>query len=428
MPIAPSARSNELLLASRQLGPGLRQNELSVPAIHCGGCVQRIERVLGGLPEVERARVNLSTKRVAVAWRGETPPPLIETLGDAGFDAHIDDFAAEEKDGELGRLVRALAVAGFASANIMMLSVAVWSGADPASRDTFHWISAAIALPSLAYCGRIFFQSAWRALRRGRTNMDVPISVGVLLAFGLSFYDTVHRGTHVYFDASISLLFFLLIGRTLDHLMRERARTAVKGLARLAARGATVLRPDGSQQYLPLAAIRPGMTILLAPGDRVPVDAQILRGRSELDVSLTTGESLPQPVAVGDRLQAGTLNLTGALTIEAIAAAQESFLAEMTRMMEAPRPASAYRIADRAARLYAPVVHLTALLTLRLADGDGRRPSRRNRGHRRLSSLSLRVGLAVPMVQVVAAQRLFQRGIMVKDAADSSASPRSTMR
>ena len=208
--------------------------------------------MVGGLPGVERARVNLSTKRVTVAWRGEMPPPFVAALNEAGYDAHLHDAAAEAKDGTLGELVRALAVAGFAAGNIMMLSVAVWAGADAQSRDLFHWLSAAIALPCLAYSGRVFFRSAWQALRHGRTNMDVPISIGVLLAFGMSLYETIDHGPHAYFDAATSLLFFLLIGRTLDHVMRERARTAVRGLARLAPRGASVRQPDGSQRYLPV--------------------------------------------------------------------------------------------------------------------------------------------------------------------------------
>jgi P-type Cu2+ transporter len=418
MPIERSVTSDELLLASREVAPGLRQIELSVPAMHCGACIARVERVLGGLPAVERARANLSTRRVTVAWRGDVPP-LLATLNDAGFDAHLHDAAAEVKDGTLSTLVRALAVAGFAAGNIMMLSVAVWSGADAESRDLFHWLSAAIALPCLVYSGRVFFRSAWQALSRGRTNMDVPISIGVLLAFGMSLYETIHHGPHAYFDAATSLLFFLLIGRTLDHVMRERARTAVEGLARLAPRGASVLQVDGSRRYLPVEEIRPGMAVLLAAGDRVPVDGRIVEGRSEIDGSLVSGESVPRPVAAGDRLQAGTLNLSGPLTIEATAAAQDSFLAEMTRMMEAAEAGrTAYRrIADRAARLYAPVIHVTAFATFvgwMILTGDA---------HRAITvaiavliiTCPCALGLAVPMVQVVAARRLFERGIMVKD-------------
>ena len=416
---APSIHANEVLLASRALGNGLHQNSLAVPAIHCGACVARVERVLGSLAGVERARVNLSTRRVTIAWSGEVPPPLIETLAEVGYEAHLGDFSHEEKDPALRDLVRSLAVTGFASGNIMMLSVGIWSGADAATRDLFHLLSAVIALPAVAYSGRVFFRSAWQALRHGRTNMDVPISVGVLLAVALSLYETIDHGPHAYFDASVSLLFFLLVGRTLDHVMRERARTAVKGLARLAARGATVLQPDGAQRYVAVGDIRPGMILMLAAGDRVPVDGVVAQGRSELDVSLVSGESLPRPVEEGDSVQAGTLNVGRPLTVRATAAASDSFLAEMTRMMEAAESGrSRYRrIADRAARLYAPAVHLTALLTgigWMVATGDL---------HRAVTvaiavlivTCPCALGLAVPMVQVVAAQRLFQRGVMVKD-------------
>ena len=414
------AVDDEVLLASRYIGEGLRQTELAIPDIHCGGCVQRIEKALGALPGVIQARVNLSTKRATIRWRAHNaPPPFISTLRGMGFEAHLHDAGADEKDGALAELFRALAVSGFAASNIMLLSVSIWSGAEPATRDLFHWISALIAIPALAYSGRVFFRSAWRSLRHGQTNMDVPISIGVLLAAALSLYETIHHGPHAYFDAATSLLFFLLIGRTLDHVMRERARTAVKGLARLAARGALILQPDGRHAYLPVADIHAGMTILLAAGERVPVDARVVKGQSELDCSLVSGESLPQPASEGSILQAGTLNLTGPLTIVATAAAKDSFLAEMVRMMEvAESGRSAYRrIADRASRLYAPVVHLTALLTFigwMIAIGDV---------HRALTiaiavliiTCPCALGLAVPMVHVVAARRLFENGIMVKD-------------
>ena len=352
-------------------------------------------------------------------WRGDTPPPLIEALANLGYLAHLHDSGADEKDAVLSEMLRALAVAGFAAMNIMLLSVSVWSGADLGTRDLFHWISAAIALPALAYSGRIFFRSAWRALRHGQTNMDVPISIGVALAFGVSLYETIHHGPHAYFDASVMLLFFLLIGRTLDHMMRERARSAVSGLARLAARGATVLRADGKRGYVPVDTIEPGMTVWLAAGDRVPVDARVQAGTSDVDCSLVSGESEPRPAGPGTALQAGTLNLTGPLTITATAAAQDSFLAETVRLMEmAESGRSGYRrVADRAARLYAPIVHLAALLSFigwMLATGDM---------HRAITvavavliiTCPCALGLAVPMVQVAAARRLFDNGIMIKD-------------
>ncbi|RVC79479.1 cadmium-translocating P-type ATPase, partial [Mesorhizobium sp. M2A.F.Ca.ET.046.02.1.1] len=316
-------------------------------------------------------------------------------------------------------LIRAVAVAGFAAGNIMLLSVSVWSGAEGATRDLFHWVSALIAIPALAFAGGIFFRSAWNALRHGRMNMDVPIAVGVSLAYAMSLYETINHGDHAYFDASVSLLFFLLIGRTLDHVMRERARTAVKGLSQLAAHGAMVLRSDGARDYLPVGEIEPGMRLLIAAGERIPVDGKIIQGTSDLDCSLASGESTPKNVAPGEAVQAGVLNLTGPLTIEATAAAKDSFLAEMVRLMEAAEGGRAHyrRIADRVSALYAPVVHLTAFATFlgwMAVTGDW---------HRAITiaiavliiTCPCALGLAVPIVQVVAARRLFENGIMVKD-------------
>ncbi|CCV11751.1 cation-translocating P-type ATPase [Mesorhizobium sp. STM 4661] len=411
--------SQEIRLASRSLGDDLRQTDLSVPTVHCAACIQAIETALGKLDQVEGARVNLSTKRVAVRWRGNEVPPFVAVLGRLGYEAHLFDLEVGDKDKTLSALIRAVAVSGFAAGNIMLLSVSVWSGAEGATRDLFHWVSALIAIPALTFAGGIFFRSAWNALRHGRMNMDVPIAVGVSLAYAMSLYETINNGDHAYFDASVSLLFFLLIGRTLDHVMRERARTAVKGLSQLAARGAMVLRGDGSRDYLPVGEIQPGMQLLIAAGERIPVDGRIIRGASDLDCSLASGESTPKNVAPGEAVQAGVLNLTGPLTIEATAAAKDSFLAEMVRLMEAAEGGQAHyrRIADRVSALYAPVVHLTALATFlgwMAATGDW---------HRAITiaiavliiTCPCALGLAVPIVQVVAARRLFENGIMVKD-------------
>lgn len=410
---------DELRLSSHDLGGGLRQTDLSVPGIHCAACIRAVEGCLKALNGVEVARVNLSTKRVSIKWRGSGAPPFIEALRQIGYAAHLFDDQKDGDDKTLSRLVRALAVAGFGAMNIMLLSVSIWSGADAATRQSFHWVSAFIALPVLAYSGQVFFSSAWAALKARRTNMDVPISIGVSLAFGLSFYDTLTGGEHAYFDASVTLLFFLLIGRTLDHMMREKARVAVRGLMRLAPRGATVVLEDGSQEYRLLREIEPGMHLRIKPGDRIALDSKVLEGRSDVDASIATGESMALSVARNSDLKAGMVNLTGALTAEVTARAEDSFLAEMLRLMEVAEGGAARyrRIADRAAAAYSPLVHSAALVTFlgwMLASGDWH-----NAVSVAISVLIITcpcaLGLAVPMVQVVAARRLFDHGILAKD-------------
>ncbi|MCG5485105.1 MAG: cadmium-translocating P-type ATPase [Sinorhizobium meliloti] len=417
--------SEELWLASRDLGGGLRQSELSVPDAYCGACIATIEGALHAKPAVERARVNLSSRRVSIVWKEEVggrrtdPCDFLHAIAERGYQTHLFSPGGDEGDDLLKQLILAVAVSGFAATNIMLLSVSVWSGADAATRDLFHWISALIAGPALIYAGRFFYKSAWNAIRHGRTNMDVPIALAVSLSYGMSLYETIGHGEHAWFDASVTLLFFLLIGRTLDHMMRGRARTAISGLARLSPRGATIVHPNGSREYRVVDEIKPGERLIVAAGERIPVDGRVLSGTSDLDRSVVNGESSPTVVATGDTVQAGTLNLTGPLTLEATAVSRDSFIAEIIGLMEAAEGGRARyrRIADRAARYYSPAVHLLALLTFvgwMLVEGDVH--------HAMLIAVAVLIitcpcalGLAVPVVQVVAAGRLFQGGVMVKD-------------
>lgn len=411
---------DEILFASRDIGDGLRETQLSVPGAHCGSCIRSIESALSRLDGVVLARVNLTARRVRVHWRSEgPPPPLLETLHRAGFRSHIADGASSAPDAELRRLVKSTAVAGFAAMNIMLLSVAVWSGADDGMRDAFHLLSALIALPAVAYSGRIFFGSAWAAIRNGSTNMDVPISIGVLLTLAISLHDSVKGADHAYFDAVTALMFFLLIGRTLDHMMRNRARNAVEGLARMMPRGATVLDDDGVGRYRPLSAIGVGERVLVRPGERIPMDGRVVEGRASVDVSLVSGEADPAVAEIGTAVVSGTMNLDGTLTIEVEKPAESSFLADMMRLMEAGESGRSRhrRMADRAATYYAPVIHFLALATgiaWFWQTGDW---------HRALTvaiavliiTCPCALGLAVPMVQVMAARRLFGLGITLKD-------------
>jgi Cu2+-exporting ATPase len=419
-----SISADDIRADSRSLGNGVSQITLSAPAIHCGACIGTIESALGSLHQVARARVNLTERRVLIEWRETATDAelagIIATLARTGYAVHTET-GEPETDPEFSRLLRALGVAGFSAMNIMLLSVSVWSGAEGATRDMFHWISACIAGPTILYSGRVFYQSAWSALRNRRLNMDVPIALAITLAFIMSLYQVINSAEHAWFDAPVSLLFFLLAGRTADHMMRARARSRVSGLGRLMAKGAVVLQDDGQRRYLPIEAVKPGMTLLVAAGERVPVDGVVIDGRSDVDRSLVTGESAVEVATPGRALEAGVLNLTGPVNLRATSDAKTSFLSSMEAMMtEASAAHGTYRrIADRAAQLYSPVVHLTALISLigwKLAGADWDFALQVTVATL-IITCPCALGLAVPMVHAVAAGRLSRSGILLKDGA-----------
>lgn len=421
-PPKPTA-GDSLDLFTEQDG-GISRIDLHVPAIHCAGCIRKLESAVQALPGVQQARVNFTTRRLSASWDPEqtSAQQVVAAVESVGFDArpfHPADAGAASADPESRRLLKAMAVAGFASMNIMLLSVSVWSGADGATRDLFHMISALIAIPTVAYAGRPFFTSAWRALRHGRANMDVPISVGILLATVMSLWETLNSAQHAWFDGAVTLLFFLLVGRYLDSVMRDRAREGVATLLKQSARGALTIAPDGSHEWRAIETIAPGMKLLVAAGERVPVDGVVLDGRSAIDRSLVTGESLPEPVGPDGQLLAGTLNLDGPLTMRATAVGESSFLSQMVRLMEAAEGGRArhVRLADRAARWYAPIVHLTALFTAIgwLLAGAGWNQALVTAVVVLIITCPCALGLAVPAVQVRAASLLMKRGILVKD-------------
>ena len=433
VPRAPAGRENPALL------PAIREVSLHVDGMHCGACIAKVEGALAALPGVDHARANLTQGRVRIRWRdaGSGEPVSDRTAGErsgerfvsalraAGYDASIlvpenlpIRTAAEERE-----LVRCMAVAGFAAANVMLLSLSIWTGHAEGmaaeTRSLFHWFSALIALPALAYAGRPFFRSALKALRAGRTNMDVPIALAVTLAAAVSLWETIRGGPHAYFDSAIALLFFLLIGRFLDRRARRQAQSAAARLIALQDTAVTAIGPDGQPSRIPANDLEAGMRMAVAAGERLAADGVVRSGRSEIDASLMTGEAAPRSIGPGDTAHAGVVNLSAPVEVEVTAAGDATVLADIVRLTDAAEQRkSAYVVlADRVSRLYAPAVHTLALLAFLgwiLLGGIAWQPALLIAIAVLIVTCPCALGLAVPVVQVVATGRLLRRGVLVK--------------
>lgn len=404
---------------------GAAHMDLAIEGITCAACMGDIERGVRQLPGIEKARVNLTSHRLAVDWHSDQTEAgdIVAALDKLGYKAHPFDPADQrERQDKTGReLLRAMAVSGFAGMNIMLLSISVWSGnvtdITPETRDFFHWLSALIALPTVVYAGRPFVRSAFAALRGGRLNMDVPIVIGVALAVALSVVQTIQHHEHAYFESAVMLLFFLLVGRYLDHNMRRKTQSFAENIAALKADVAARISPEGDVREVPLSKISAGDLVLVSAGERVPVDGVIEAGTSEIDQSLVTGETALQGVSAGDEVYAGTLNAEGVLKVRVRGASGATLLDEVNRLLEtAAQAKSSYvRMADRAAQLYAPVVHAASALTFLgwLVAGMDWQPALVIAISVLIITCPCALGLAIPAVQVVASGQLFQSGVLL---------------
>lgn len=407
--------------------PAIGHVTLAISDMHCGACIQSVEGTLCKLPGVISARANLAARRANIAYERDKLgiEDLVAALTRAGHEAAelsaTPDAEAAARDGDL---LRRLGVAGFAAMNVMLLSVSVWAGAagdmDHSVQSLFHWLSALIAVPAVAYAGQPFFKSAAGALRGRRLNMDVPISLGVILATAMSLFQTMRGSEQVYFDAAITLLAFLLIGRLLDQQMRTRAAGAAANLVGFRAFYASRVHEDGRVERIAARTLQPGMRLLCAAGERIAADGLIVAGASDIDDSLLTGETATKSVSPGAKVFAGTLNLTAPITVEATATDEGSLISEIARLMEAAEQNRGryMRLADRAARIYAPSVHVLGLTTFLgwMLLGHGWEAALTAAIAVLIITCPCALALAVPAVQVAASSRLFAKGLILKAA------------
>ena len=406
---------------------GSHSVNLLVDGMHCPSCVAIIENSLKKQAAVETARLNLSTKRLRVTWNGDTElgDKWVELINGMGYRAvPFDPMTAETVEKKEEKfLLRCLAVAGFASGNLMLFSIPLWTSdgveMGAATRTFFHWVQAAIAIPAIVYCGTPFYASAWRALRVFKTNMDVPISVAVILATLMSLFETATFGSHSYFDSGVMLLFFLLIGRYLEARARGRARSAAHDLLQMMTGFATVLHNGGNQETIPLSDIKEGMVLSVAAGEKIGADGVVISGASEIDTSLITGESLPREVNVGTVLFAGTINMTAPITIRVTKAGERSLLSEIIKLMESAEQAQAkyVTVADKISGWYTPVVHILAAGTFigwMIFGIVAWQVALLYAATVLIITCPCALGLAVPVVQVLASGKLMRSGILLK--------------
>lgn len=398
---------------------------LAVEGIHCASCIRLIESALYEQAGVVSARVNMSTSRLVIVWSGsqgwgDRLAKIVAELGyclkPLGVGEHRDVDSKHEG------LLRRIAVAGFAMGNLMMISIGLWSSdaesMGVATQGLFHWISALIALPTVFYAGQPFFASAMAVLQKRHTNMDVPISLALILACAMSLFETINHGAYIYFDSAVMLMFFLLIGRYLDARAKGKARQYAQGLLSMLAGTATVVK-GGVQSVIPIRDLRKDMEVAVSVGENVPADGVVSQGVSELDMSLITGETLPQAIGKGDSVFAGTTNIAAPIRVKVSKASDNSLLSDIVKLLEKAEQGQAHyvRLADKAAQLYTPVVHSLGLLTFLgwwLFMGQAWQASLLNAITVLIITCPCALGLAVPVVQVLASSRLMKQGILLK--------------
>jgi Cu2+-exporting ATPase len=349
----------------------IREASLILEGIVCAACIWLSEQHVQSLPGVLDFRINYSTHRARLRWDVSRIQlsEVLEAIAAIGYVAHPFDPGRQEElyKKERSKALRRLVVAGLGMMQAMTLATSMYLGVgedmDPTMRSFMRWISLIITVPVVLYSAQTFFISAWRDLKRRKLGMDVPVSIAIGGAFLASVWATVMDTGEVYFDSVNMFTFFLLTGRFLEMGARHRAGQAMESLVRLLPKLAIRIDADGQEKEIAVTDVRPGDRLRIRPGDSVPCDGVVLEGRSSLDESLLTGESLPQLRGEGDPLIGGTVNVEGPLVMRVDKVGEDTVLSSIIRLLDraqTEKPQIAH-IADRVAAWFVGVMLLLAI-------------------------------------------------------------------
>ncbi|MGB7549736.1 MAG: heavy metal translocating P-type ATPase [Terracidiphilus sp.] len=412
---------------------------LPVLGMTCAACQHFVESALRATAGVESVRVDLMAHRATVVFDPSVAEPqaLVDAIRSAGYDAVLprpgDSGPHGPTDAATARDEQKAWVTIGAGAGTMLLSMPLgahmgavdrllmrlipWLYAVPA--ESLRWLLLVLTAVLMAWAGRGIYASAARSLRHGATNMNTLVSLGTSVAFAYSAFATLWpaRGRQVYFDAVLLILGFLLLGKALELRAKRRALAALDSLSRLRPVTARRIR-EGAQEVVPLAEIEPGDSVLVLPGERFPVDGEIIDGRTTVDESMLTGESTPLAREPGGRVLAGSLNYDGAVVCRAQSLGEATMLAQITRMVEQAQSSRApmERLADRASAIFVPSVLALAALTfvIWIAAAHSLQLALANTVAVLVIACPCAMGLAVPAALTVAVGRGAQLGVLFK--------------
>ena len=412
--------------------------ELDIQGMTCASCAARVEKALARVPGVSAATVNLATERASV----RAPAPLtrddvdrlVKAVVDAGYEARPVEIEtpAESHDGDTApptqptreqRARRELAGVGLAALLSAPLVLPMLTA--PFGREIALpiWLQLALASVVQFFCGARFYSSAYRALRARAGNMDLLVALGTSAAYGLSVWQAfAHPGDtmHLYFEASAVVITLVRLGKWLEARAKRETTEAIRALSALRPERAHVKDESGNEREIPLAQVRVGMIVIVRPGERMPVDGTILAGRTHVDESLITGESLPVAKGPGERVTAGSINGEGALEVTTTATGAETTLARIIRLVESAQAEKApiQRLVDRVSAVFVPTILVLAAATfgLWLLAGASAQTAILDAVSVLVIACPCALGLATPAAIMAGTGVAARHGVLIKDA------------
>jgi len=404
---------------------GERTVRLRIEGMTCASCVMRVEKALARVPGVVEASVNLATEtaEVRLAHGPADAASLVAAIVKAGYAAQpvvADEPAATDANDKAASAgLRAVIAGAVLSAPLLVPMLLAPLGVHAMLDGRWQLL---LATPVQFVLGARFYRAAWSALRARAGNMDLLVALGTSAAYGLSVYELLAHGAHsmhLYFEASAVVISLVLLGRWLEARAKRQTTSAIRALQALRPERALVRR-DGREVEVAIERVTVGDEIIVRPGERIPVDGALVEGASEVDASLVTGESLPTPVAPGDRVTGGSVNGSGPIVVRTLAVGAESTLARIVRLVESAQAKKApiQRLVDRVSEVFVPAVVGIAFVTLLgwgLVGGDWTRAI--------LAAVAVLViacpcalGLATPTAIMAGTGVAASRGILIRDA------------